>query len=267
MYTSEILGFILALLVGISLGLIGSGGSILSVPILVYILKIDPVLATAYSLFIVGVTALVGGFKKWKEDLVDFPKVLLFGIPTVLGVFMTRAFIIPVIPTIIQVNATFSFAKSLLIMVIFAIVMLVASIKMIRPIKEIAPDALPKLQYKKIILFGIIIGIIAGFVGAGGGFLIIPALLHLTKIPIKKAIGTSLFIVATQSLIGFLGDLNHGMFMDWAILLPFTGFSLIGFFLGNLFSKKIPGEKLKVTFGFLVFFMGIYILIKELLPF
>jgi uncharacterized membrane protein YfcA len=255
MYTSEILGFFLALLVGISLGLIGSGGSILSVPILVYILKIDPVLATAYSLFIVGVTSLVGGFKKWKEDLVDFQKVLLFGIPTVVGVFMTRAFIIPIIPTIIKINDSFSFPKSLLIMVIFAIVMLVASIKMIRPIQELTQDSLPKLKYKKIIIFGLIIGIIAGFVGAGGGFLIIPALLQLTKIPIKKAIGTSLFIVATQSLIGFLGDLNHGMFMDWSILIPFTGFSLIGFFLGNLFSKKIPGEKLKVTFGFLVFFM------------
>jgi uncharacterized membrane protein YfcA len=236
MYTSEILGFFLALLVGISLGLIGSGGSILSVPILVYILKIDPVLATAYSLFIVGVTSLVGGFKKWKEDLVDFQKVLLFGIPTVVGVFMTRAFIIPIIPTIIKINDSFSFPKSLLIMVIFAIVMLVASIKMIRPIQELTQDSLPKLKYKKIIIFGLIIGIIAGFVGAGGGFLIIPALLQLTKIPIKKAIGTSLFIVATQSLIGFLGDLNHGMFMDWSILIPFTGFSLIGFFLGGVCS-------------------------------
>jgi hypothetical protein len=267
MYTTDILGFILALLVGISLGLIGSGGSILSVPILVYILKIDPVLATAYSLFIVGTTALVGGFKKWKEDLVDFSKVLLFGIPTVVGDFMPRVFVIPVIPTIIKISDSFSFAKSLLIMVVFAIVMLFASVKMIRPLKELAEDSDLKLDYKKIILYGIVIGVIAGFVGAGGGFLIIPALLHLTRIPIKKAIGTSLFIVATQSLIGFLGDLNHGMFMDWSILLPFTGFSLIGFFLGNMLSKKIPGEKLKVTFGFFVFFMGIYILIKELIPF
>ena len=177
---SQFIGYFLAVLVGISLGLIGSGGSILSVPILVYILKVEPVLATAYSLFIVGVTALVGGIQKARQKLVDFKKVLLFGIPTILAVFITRKYIVPNIPDVLFSTPSFSVTKSVFIMILFAIVMIFASIRMIKPIKIIDVETKREINFFQIIFQGLWIGLVAGFVGAGGGFLIIPALFEHT---------------------------------------------------------------------------------------
>lgn len=264
MESNYIIGYILAVVVGITLGLIGSGGSILSVPVLVYIMGIEPILATAYSLFVVGTTALVGGFQKATQKLVDFKKVLLFGVPTISAVFLTRKFIVPAIPDVVFSTATFTLNKSVLIMVVFAIVMISASIRMIKPLKEKIVNVDEKLNYFRIILQGLFIGLVAGFVGAGGGFLIIPALLFLAKTPMKMAVGTSLFIVAIQSLIGFVGDIRPDQIIDWKVVLIFTGCSIIGVFIGNYLSKKISGDKLKTGFGWFVLAMGIYILAKEL---
>jgi uncharacterized membrane protein YfcA len=264
MELNQILGYVLAIFVGITLGLIGSGGSILSVPILVYVMKIEPVLATAYSLFVVGTSALFGGIQKLKEQLVDFKKVFLFGVPTVFAVFLTRKFIVPTIPEVVFSSSFFTLKKAGLIMIVFAIVMMIASFKMIKPIKEINTSTDVKLNYPAIIVLGLLIGLIAGFVGAGGGFLIIPALLFLTKTPMKIAVGTSLFIIAIQSLLGFLGDIGTQN-LDWKLILTFTGCSIFGVFIGGFLSKKISGEKLKSTFGWFVFFMGIYIIVKEVI--
>jgi uncharacterized membrane protein YfcA len=260
---NQILGYFLAVFVGITLGLIGSGGSILSVPILVYVMKVEPILATAYSLFVVGFSALVGGIQKAKQQLVDFKKVLLFGVPTVLAVFLTRKFIVPNIPEIIFSNQSFSLHKPVFIMIVFAIVMIVASIKMIQPTEEVEINANGKLNYFAIFSQGLFIGLVAGFVGAGGGFLLIPALLFLTKIPMKMAVGTSLFIIAIQSLIGFLADITTQV-LDWELMLTFTFCSLVGVFIGSFLSKKVSGEKLKKGFGYFVLLMGTYIIAKEL---
>jgi uncharacterized membrane protein YfcA len=260
---THIIGYTLAVVVGITLGLIGSGGSILSVPILVYIMGIEPILATAYSLFVVGTTALFGGIQKAKEKLVDFKKVVLFGIPTVLAVFITRKIIVPSIPDIVYSSNSFTLKKSVLIMIVFAIVMIMASIRMIRPLKE-KISTNDKLNYFGILLQGLFIGLVAGFVGAGGGFLIIPALLFLAKTPMKMAVGTSLFIVSAQSLLGFIGDLRPEQIIDWNLILIFTFCSIVGVFIGNYISKKFSGEKLKTGFGWFVLVMGIYIICKEL---
>lgn len=266
MELSQIIGYLLATIVGISLGLIGSGGSILSIPILVYVMGVNPVLATAYSLFIVGSGALFGGIQKVKQNLVDFNKVFLFGLPSVLAVLLTRKIIIPNIPEIIFSTSLFTLHKSVLIMVVFSMVMLFASIRMITsPIKNERATEIRNQKTFQLIFQGALIGCISGFVGAGGGFLIIPALLFLTKIPMKKAIGTSLIIVAFQSLIGFLGDIRPEQFLDWKLLIIFTSCSIIGIIIGNNLSKKIEGEKLKKGFGWFVLCMGIYILAKELI--
>lgn len=265
MEVSQIIGFFLAILVGITLGLIGSGGSILSVPILVYVMSVEPTLATAYSLFVVGISALVGGIQKAKENLVDFHKVLLFGIPTILAVFITRKFIVPALPETIFSTSFFILKKSVLIMIVFAIVMIIASVRMIKPIQEKQSTENHQLNYFKIFSQGVFIGFIAGFVGAGGGFLIIPALLFLAKTPMKIAVGTSLFIIATQSLIGFLGDISSNQTIDWKLLLPFTLLSVLGIFIGNFLSKKIDGNKLKTGFGWFVLCTGIYIIVKEII--
>ena len=263
MEVTHIVGYILAIFVGITLGLIGSGGSILSVPILVYVMHVEPILATAYSLFIVGITALVGGIQKAKQKLVDFKKVILFGVPTVISVFITRKIIVPQIPESITIFNGFYISKAVLIMVVFAVVMIFASIRMIKPLKvKIINNDVP-LNYFRIIVQGVFIGFVAGFVGAGGGFLIIPALVFMAKTPMKMAVGTSLFIIATQSIIGFLGDISANQIIDWKLITMFTTLSIIGIFIGNAISKKVNSEKLKSGFGWFVLLMGIYIIIKE----
>jgi uncharacterized membrane protein YfcA len=264
MEISQIIGYILAIFVGMTLGMLGSGGSILSVPILVYVMGIEPTLATAYSLFIIGTTSLVGGIHKARQKLVDFKKVVLFGIPAVISVFITRKILVPRIPDIIFSTGSFTLSKSILIMIVFAIVMIFASVRMIRPLKGRTITDGIKLNYYKIALLGILIGLISGFVGAGGGFLIVPSLLFFVKIPMKMAVGTSLFIVSSQSLIGFMGDLMGNQIIDWELLQLFTLASIIGIFIGSFLSKKVEDEKLKTGFGWFVLAMGIYIIIKEL---
>ena len=261
---SHLIGYFLAVIVGITLGMLGSGGSILSVPILVYILNVEPILATAYSLFIVGTTALIGGIQKANQKLVDFKKVVLFGIPTLISVFITRKFIVPIIPNSIVFTDSFFIKKTVLIMIIFAIVMIFASIRMIKPLNTTIVNDDNQLNYFRIFVQGVLIGLVAGFVGAGGGFLIIPALVFMAKTPMKMAVGTSLFIVSSQSLIGFLGDLQGNQIIDWKLLIIFTLCSVIGIFIGNIISKKVEAEKLKTGFGWFVLTMGIYIIVKEI---
>lgn len=260
----QFIGYILAVFVGMTLGMLGSGGSILSVPILVYVMGIEPTLATAYSLFVIGTTSLVGGIHKAKQKLVDFYKVLLFGIPAVIAVFVTRKVLVPKIPDIIFSTENFTLTKSILIMVFFAFIMIFASVRMIKPLKEKLVYEGVKPNYFKIALIGILIGLVSGFVGAGGGFLIVPTLLFFANTPMKMAVGTSLFIVSAQSLIGFIGDIMSDQIINWKLLEYFTLASIIGIFIGNFISKKVDDENLKTAFGWFVLAMGIYIIIREL---
>ncbi|HAH54361.1 MAG TPA: permease [Flavobacterium sp.] len=264
METSQFIGYILAIFVGMTLGLLGSGGSILSVPILVYVMGIEPTLATAYSLFVIGTTSLVGGIHKAKQKLVDFYKVVLFGIPAIISVFITRKILVPRIPDVIFSTENFTLTKSILMMVVFAFVMIFASVRMIKPLKEKIVYEEVKFNYFKITFMGVLIGIVSGFVGAGGGFLIVPTLLFFANTPMKMAVGTSLFIVSAQSLIGFTGDILSDQIIDWKLLEYFTLASIIGIFIGNFIAKKVADDKLKTSFGWFVLAMGIYILIREL---
>ncbi|PPK94411.1 hypothetical protein LY01_02049 [Nonlabens xylanidelens] len=260
----EILGFIGALLIGFVLGLVGGGGSILTVPILVYALTLNPVLATAYSLFVVGTTSLVGAIKNMTKGLVDFKTAIIFAIPAFIAVYLTRAYLIPAIPDELFTVNGFVLTKNLAIMLFFAFVMLLASFSMIRnKRKESDDDSVVTYNYPIIIVEGLVVGTITGIVGAGGGFLIIPSLVLLAKLPMKKAVATSLFIISINSLIGFLGDVKN-LEIDWFFLLPFTALSIIGIFLGIYLNKFIDGKKLKKAFGWFVLVMGIYIIIKEL---
>ncbi len=260
----EIIGYIASVIIGISLGLIGGGGSILTVPVLVYLLGVEPVVATAYSLFIVGATSLVGVFPKYNHGLISLKTAVIFGIPSIAAVFITRKFLVPLIPQHIFSIGNFEISKPVLIMVVFALLMVFASYSMIKhEVKETEEPVKQYFNYPMIILEGAVVGILTGFVGAGGGFLIIPALVLFSKLPMKMAIGTSLLIIAAKSLIGFTGDLSHYI-MDWRLLFIVTTAAITGIFIGNALHKKIHGDKLKKWFGWFVLIMGVYIIIKEL---
>lgn len=261
-----LIGFAAAILIGVSLGLIGGGGSILTVPVLVYILGVDPVLATAYSLFVVGSTSLVGAGTYMKKGLVNYKTAIVFAIPSFIAVFLTRKFLVPALPDPLFTVGEAIVTKNIGIMVFFALIMLAASFSMIRNKKCVDCDENEpvKFNFPMIALEGTVVGVITGIVGAGGGFLIIPALVILARLPMKMAVGTSLLIIAAKSLIGFLGDVTTQT-IDWHMLLIFTGLSILGIFIGSALSKKINEKILKTGFGWFVLIMGIYIIGKELM--
>lgn len=257
----EILGYFAAIVVGMVLGALGGGGSILSIPILVYLFGIEPVLASAYSLFIVGTTSLVGAIPKYREHLVNLYTGILFGIPSIVAIFSTRKWIVPALPEIIFQTESFTLTKRAMLLGLFGILMVLASFSMIKNRKE--PEAKhTRFRTFLVIVQGVLIGFLTGLVGAGGGFLIIPALMFLTGLNFKIAVGTSLFIIAINSLLGFLGDvLTHTI--DWPFLLTITALAVGGILAGHAIARKRPAAYLRKVFGWLTLAMGLFILIRE----
>lgn len=262
----ETAGYIASVLIGISLGLIGSGGSILTVPVLVYLFGIDAVLATTYSLFIVGATSVVGSVAYFKKRMVNVKTAIVFGIPSIGAIYLTRTYIVPAIPQVIFNMGSLAVTKNIALMVLFAVLMIFASYSMIKKDKHPADPAPGKQQLNHLLLFaqGIFIGVITGLVGAGGGFLIIPALVNLLKMPIKTAVGTSLVVIAINSSMGFLFSLPHTS-IQWNFLASIAFIAMVGILVGSYISTKIDGKKLKPSFGWFVLVMGSFIIIKEAL--
>ena len=266
METFELLGFFGAFIVGLILGLIGSGGSILSVPILVYLFGINPVTATAYSLFIVGTTSLIGSIKNIRNKLINYSSTLLFSFSAVITVYLTRKYLIHLIPeTIIDTDLIF-LNKDQLIMLLFSLLMLVAGFLMIKrtPKTIVGLKQTKTIAPNKFLIFteGSLIGFLTGLIGAGGGFIIIPILVILSDLRMKTAIATSLAIISLKSLIGFIGDVQN-LDIDWLFLITFTLISVIGIFVGQMFSQKVEDNKLKMVFGVFVILIGVVILLIE----
>ena len=259
----EILGYLMALIIGISLGLIGSGGSILAVPVLAYLFSYDEKIATGYSLFIVGTAALIGGLKQYKKNNVDLKTVIIFGIPAIIGVWLIRHFIIPILPDVLFVLRDFEVTRRMGMFGLFALLMLFAAYYMIMENEKKGGTGIIKYNYPLITIEGLIVGALTGFVGAGGGFLIIPALVLLANLEIRKAIGTSLIIIALKSLSGFfLGDALT-MEIDWHFILSFSSITIIGILIGEFLGKRINGDKLKKGFGYFISLMAVFIFIME----
>ena len=252
-----------SLLIGITLGLLGAGGSILTVPVLHYILNFDAVQSTSMSLFVVGTTASAGALAYARRREIAWKKGAAFALPSLVVVYLARRFLLPIVPQSISFSSI-QIHRDTLILVLFSIVMLLAASAMLRR-KKTSALAFTEPHLLRIALQGALVGLVTGFVGAGGGFLIVPALVVLIGLEMKIAVGTSLAIIAVNSLTGFLGSLSGGVSIDWNILFAVTGCALLGMLLGNLLARKIESEKLKPAFGWFVLMMGTFILLKETL--
>lgn len=262
----EVAGYMASIFIGISLGLIGGGGSILTVPVLVYLFNVDTVLATVYSLFIVGTTSIVGSFSYFKKGLVNLKIAFFFGIPSVLSIFFTKRFLLPAIPVEIFSIGKYMVTRDILLMLLFALLMIAASYSMIRKDQQEHQAISPKQlsNYPQLLLQGVFIGALTGLIGAGGGFLIIPALVNLLKLPVKTAVGTSLAIISINSITGFWFSLSHYT-VHWDFLLGIAAVAVIGILIGSYLSAKVKATLLKPAFGWFVLAMGLYIVIKETL--
>lgn len=257
------IGYIGALIIGVLLGTIGGGGSILTVPVLVYLFGVMPATATAYSLFIVGVSSVIGSFHYFKQGLVNLKTAAVFGVPSLVAVFLTRRWLMPAIPDTLLHLGDFVLSKSLFILLLFAVLMVAAAYGLLAP-RTVREEGGPQqFNYPLILLEGVVVGTLTGLVGAGGGFLIIPALVLLSKLPMKEAVGTSLVIVAVKSLVGFSGEVGLAQ-LDWNFLLKFTSLAVIGIFAGTYLNTLIDSQKLKPAFAVFVLMMGIFILVKEI---
>ncbi|HLT79925.1 MAG TPA: sulfite exporter TauE/SafE family protein [Cyclobacteriaceae bacterium] len=263
----EIIGFVASVLMGLSLGLIGGGGSILTVPILVYLFGINPVVSTSYSLFVVGLTSLIGSYSHFRAGNLDGKTAAIFGIPSIVAVYLTRKFGVPMIPDPVFSLGSMPITKDGFILLLFALIMILAAFSMIRKTKREVVDCKQPIRYNVPLIIGegVLVGAITGLVGAGGGFLIIPALVLLGGLCMKKAVGTSLLIIALKSLIGFTGDLSSGLELDFTFMLLFAGFAALGIVGGTLLSRTVPNEKLKPAFGWFVLVMGVFIISEEML--
>ena len=257
----EILGYVGALFIGLVLGLTGGGGSILTVPILVYLMSVSPVTATAYSLFIVGTTSTFGAIQNYRKNLVDIKNGFIFAIPSFIAVYLTRKFIVPRISEII-IESPILITKNTFLMLFFAVIMIFGALSVLKKKSQDNNNE----EKRNLILIGIqtfTIGIIIGLVGAGGGFLIIPSLILFAKLPMRKAVGTSLFIIAMNSLVGFIGDVQN-LEIDWLFLLTFSAISVVGIFIGMYLTKYTNESQLKKIFAYFVLFMAAIILLKEM---
>ncbi len=264
------LGYIAFLLIGLILGLIGGGGSILGVPVLVYLMDFDALEATTYSLFIVGLTSLIGAGSYLRKGEVSAEALFEFAIASMVTVFCMRRFIVPAIPNELFLF-NISFSKNSLIMLLFSVLILGSSLSMIRKrkpntIRQVKIDEFYRspLGLPFTILLGIGVGMITGFVGAGGGFIIVPVLIFILRLNFKKAIGTSLCIIAINSLVGFCGNIGNQQ-INWMFLILISVISIVGILIGSLLAGKISSAKLKPAFGWFTLIVGVFILLKETL--
>lgn len=262
----EIFGYICSVLIGLTLGILGSGGSILTVPVLVYLMQFNPLVATGYSLFIVGLTSFAGSVSYMRKELVDYKTAIAFALPSFVSVYVVRRFLLPLIPSVVFHSGNFAMSKEIFIMLVFAALMISAAYSMIRNKKYPDPEKAErgKFNYSMILLQGFIVGSITGLVSVGGGFLIIPSLVLFARVPFKMAVGTSLVIISANAFIGFIGDLHNDVAIDWMFLFKFCTFSVAGIVIGSNIARFIPAQRLKPMFGWFVLIMGCYIVIHEL---
>jgi uncharacterized membrane protein YfcA len=260
---NEFTAYAASLAIGLSLGLIGAGGSILTIPVFVYVLKKDPLSSGVYSMFVVGVSSMAGSIQSIINKLVDFKTAMGFGIPSVAGVLVARKLIFPSIPEELFATDSFSLSKEILFMLTLSTLMCVAAFRMLNPaIIKNDSKQIEKPAIMSLVVRGLSVGIITGLLGIGGGFLIVPALFFMAALPMKQAIGTALFIITANSLFSFLTSYG-GMDLDWRLLIKFSLGAVVGMAAGTKLSARIPGDYLKRIFGWFIMFVAAYVIYKQ----
>ena len=253
-------GYVLSVFIGFSLSLIGGGGSILTIPVLVFFFDVDPVLATTYSLFIVGIVAVCGSVSHYRMHNIHFKTVLDFGIPSVIVLFIMRRWLLGLIPPVIFRSGSIVLSKPVFVVIVFAITMLVAALSMIR--RTNYSSSVDKLSFRRLVIQGGVTGAITGFIGIGGGFIIVPSLVLFAGLPMKKAIGTSLVIITVNCLVGILGNLAATESLNYIFLLTFASFGALGILAGSWIIRFIPDKKLKPVFGWIILTLSIVMLVR-----
>jgi uncharacterized membrane protein YfcA len=258
------LTYLLAFVIGTILGLTGGGGSILTVPVLVYVAGRSPMEAVRESLFVVGITALAGTLEYARRKLVSFRAAIVFALPSMAAVFLMRRYMLPLIPDQLLTWQGFILTKGTALMVLFALLMLIMAFSMLRKRQEVPLGQTHQFQYDLIGTQGFAVGVITGLLGAGGGFIIVPALVLLAGLPMKLAVGTSLLIISLNTLTGFLGDLTLAWQLDWHFLLVFSLVATSGVLLGSFFSGRLSAQRLRKGFAFFLLLTASYVLVMEI---
>jgi uncharacterized membrane protein YfcA len=258
----EFVGYFALIGIGMILALIGGGGSLLSVPILVYLFSLDVVTASSYSLFIVGTTSLVGARLKQKEQRVDMQSASIFSACSVVAIFFTRKWIVPRIPEEILFFDHFPITKRVLMLGIFALLAIASALAILLKNNLPSPSR-GRSGLKLLIPVSFSIGILVGFVGVGGGFLILPSLSFFARLPFKIAVRTTLLVIGFSSLLGFLGDVMNRE-INWIFLLLITCLATLGMIIGNFYSSRISAKYLRESFGWIILTIAIGILVIEI---
>lgn len=262
----HLLGYLGIIISGILLGLLGGGGAIIIVPVMVYLFGIAPVAATGYTFFVIAFTSLVGFYRYYGQNLVSIPTALLFGLPSVITVFISRRIILPALPEEFFQAGNFHFTKDMGIMILFATLMLATSYNLLigkRPVAQ--HEVVEDKKHGKLVVRGLLVGLITGFVGGGGGFLIVSALVLLLGMQVKSAVGTSMLIISINSVIGFIGHASLGSAIDWKFISIFTALAIGGIIIGNLISSLFSEGRLRKIFGWFLVVMAAYILMQEII--
>ena len=257
----DIVLYAVGLLIGVSLGLIGAGGAIVAVPAFVYLGDTPPPIASGYALFVVAIVTAVGAVQYVRSGLVDWRSVFAFGVTTLVSIALIRKFIMPGLPESVTLLNTMVQTDTVL-MLAFASVLMMAGIGMLR--KKNPANTDEPTHIGRLTMFGIIIGIVSGFLGVGGGFLMTPAMVLWGGLDMKKAVGTSLVLISANGLVGVAADLSTNVEYNWPFLLTFTALATVGIIIGTILSKRIDGQRLKAGFGYFVLVLGVVVLVREL---
>ncbi len=258
-------GLVVSLIIGVVLGLVGGGGSILTVPLVHYFFGESLFLATTYSLFVVAVAAGTGVVTRIKDRQIDFKGGIVFVIPSMITAFLIRRYVMEMFPVTFPIGK-FDVSRDVLIAVLLVTVMFYTAFRTLFSRKQAVGGS---VSAPVVILFGILTGLLSGFIGAGGGFIIVPILLRM-GLEMKKAVGTSMFIVAIQSAVALVGDfmgknLSHENAIDWQLLLMITGMTVAGVLIGGVLQKRFSGKMLRNFFSIVLICVALGMTIQLLI--